>query len=230
MGIDSNGNQTQASSLDLGSVTVAGIKVGLTQNGIQLIGANIALPSLAILNDLLSSAGVSLQILPSAKTSTSITSEGLKITLTKNLPVEGASEVIVILGQATVQLSSVPGLAGANGSSVQDSAGTTGSIDAGNGGGTTSPIVVPLPTNSPEVESAAPPTPSASAPVTSVPRSSSPDQLITPTYGEVADHIGPDGLSFYLVLMLVGFALIAASRVAGHWALRRTHEPTVASR
>jgi hypothetical protein len=173
----------------------------------------------ATLNALLSSAGISLALLPGSKTATGITSEGLQITLTKTLPVEGATGVILILGQATAQLEY---------QSAPSSAGSTGLIGAGT---TTSTAVAAEgdsaslpPSGVTGVQSGAPPEPVISPPASGpVPEGQPVSATSQVAYPRASDFdLGPDGLNLYLILLLAGLAMTATSRIAGALAVRRS--------
>jgi hypothetical protein len=217
MTLDPSGNLVQTSSFDLGTITLAGIKVGLTDQGLKLIGNTLAVPSLDALNAILASTGVSLALLPSTKTATSITSEGLQITLTKSLPIEGASALTIILGQATAQLQAGPSVTNDQ-TATGPAADIGGLTTSGDSGLSTSE---PNESSSPSISTpSTEPTMAASSPgsLATVPRESSP--LIEPTDAQLGARLGPDGVRLYLILLLVGLALLAASRVAGAFSIK----------
>jgi hypothetical protein len=211
MSVDASGKKAQTSSFDLGTFTIAGIKVGLTQNGLQLANSVLPVPSLAILNTLLSTAGISLELLPGSKTATSITSEGLQI----NLPVEGATVVSIVIGQATAEL---------NDQFVPPPANTQPTITAPTSTGSTNSEVPSSSSNDSSNGVVTQP-----APITSPASVSNSPSGVTPNVGseplataQFAGHLGPDGLNFYLILLLAGVALTVASRAAGALGIRRS--------
>lgn len=243
---NANGQLTESSSLDMGSITVAGIKVGITQSGLQLVpGLDLPLVNLSTLNALLSSAGITIQLLPGSKTATSITSEGLQISQTFDAPIEGESGVVLILGQANAQLQAEPSTetpattpsttnSGAHTTQltpapVNNSSSTVTSTPAPSGV-TPSPVSSGV-TNSPASTppSTQPSTTPSLATGTTRESESTPsseytpdDRSILPSAAQLAERLGPDGLRFYLILLAAGLAFTAASRAATVLAVRTT--------
>ena len=229
MDVDQNGNLTKSSSLDLGSITVAGIKIGLTQNGLELLGQNILVPSLSALDTLLASSGVSLKLVPATETATSVTSEGLQITLSKNIPVEGATALIITIGQANAQLQY--GLVAAPAGSPGDTTSPLTPLTPFTGALGTSTPSFSAPAGSASSTPVLPSTSGSTAPVTSAtsaePQSSGGTETVAPSMAALADRVGPDALRWYFILALAGIALTLTSRTAGALAVRRTGRTTV---
>jgi hypothetical protein len=116
---------TKESSFHIG-LTIAGVPVGLTDKGLVPGSGGIPGLDLSSLNNLLSSAGIGLQFLPSKQTPTSIDSAGLKITLKQTLPVQGPVETILTFGHVMASL--VPGdiASASSGSGDTSGSGATG--------------------------------------------------------------------------------------------------------
>lgn len=94
------------SSTDLGTITVAGIKVGLTDLGLELAGP---LPGVGTgaLTGLLSAADIEIEIVPAVQTETTYVSEGLRISHETEVPALGTVGVSYVVGRASVSISSV---------------------------------------------------------------------------------------------------------------------------
>jgi hypothetical protein len=215
MGVDPSGHLNQASSLDLVSMTIAGIPIGLTQNGLQVLGSTLLTPSLAALNTLLSSAGISLALLPVTRTAKSITSEGLQITLTKNLAVEGATAVIITIGQANAQLQ--------YGLVTTPPTTTPATPITPLGTGTDTAPTIPDATGTGPIGSINPSTNTPTATANPTTAQTAPGVTnVRPTLANLAARLGPDALRWYLILAAAALALTLASRAAGHFAVRRT--------
>jgi hypothetical protein len=95
--LDKDGNLKLASSMQLGDITVAGQKVGLTSSGLTVAGTDIPLPY-GDLTNALSSAGVTVTILKEQRTADSITAPGLLITFD-----QGGNVITLTLGRAQAQ-------------------------------------------------------------------------------------------------------------------------------
>jgi hypothetical protein len=216
MTVDPDGKLRKSSSLDLGTITVAGIKVGLGEDGLQVVGGVLPGPSMAAINGLLRPAGLSIEFLPETETRTSVTSAGLQITEKRNLPIEGASGVVITIGQATASLtyheappSSSTTPAG-QGPPSFPRAGSSPSFPAqdtlpGSAGGVLAPEIAGAP---------------------------SPTQItaVSPMSTESMVRLGPDATRWYLLLIAAGIMLTAASRLASHFALGAIQDKTLTPR
>jgi hypothetical protein len=98
--IGPDGTITKSSELDLGSLTIAGIQVALTDKGLSLAGSGIPL-SAAPISYLLSAAHIGLTCLPNTETAASIRSAGLAVTYTTNVPSQGQVTLTVTYGLAS---------------------------------------------------------------------------------------------------------------------------------
>jgi hypothetical protein len=217
MTVNAQGQLTKDSSIDLGSFTIAGLKLGLTQNGFQLLTGVLALPSTSSINSLLAASGLSIKFLPATETATSVTSAGVQISETQTVPVEGKSGVIITLGQATATLQS-------NGSTTG-----TGSTTPG-----TSSETVPASTDTtPSTGGILTPTLSPTLGTTG----SGPSASVNPTgassvgnpssaaAARINGNLGPDAIRWYLILALAAIALTVASRLAGALAINFRKAP-----
>jgi hypothetical protein len=211
MTIDANGKLTKTSSLDLGSFTIAGIKIGVTQNGFQILDGLLPIPSSGALNTLLAPLGLQINFLPSSQTATSVTSAGLQIAEKQTVPIEGASAIVITVGQATATLQSgtappstvAPTINGDTPSGVTPIPSATGDDTSTLG---TPSDTTPIQTAGPSDAS----TPAASTPAAS-----------TPAAIRINGQLGPDAIRWYGILALAALALTLASRLAGAIAIRR---------
>ena len=89
------------SSLSVGTVTVAGVELGLTDKGLSAGGTPLVPVDLSAVTSLLAASGVSIELLPAIETATSITSAGVRITFQQVFPTLGETTVRLVLGQVT---------------------------------------------------------------------------------------------------------------------------------
>jgi hypothetical protein len=89
------------SSLSVGTVTVAGVELGLTDQGLSAGGTSLVPVDLSAVTALLAGSGVSIEVLPAQETATSITSAGLRVTFQQVFPTLGETTVRLVLGQVT---------------------------------------------------------------------------------------------------------------------------------
>jgi hypothetical protein len=140
---------TVTTSTDVGTITVAGIKVGVDQGGLKVLGANLALPLAAatqLVNNLLGQAGLSVKFLPSVteyvpgtKTVQSVTSAALEVTESQVVPSQGKVTVTYTFGRTTVSATNTASASSGGGTGTDTSgSGGTGSAAASSGGGDTS--------------------------------------------------------------------------------------------
>lgn len=92
--LDSNGGLKLSSAMQLGDVTVAGQRVGLTKDGLTVAGTDIPLPA-GQLTDALKPYGVTVSYLAEKKTTEGVTAPGLLITYK-----DSTQEVTITLGRA----------------------------------------------------------------------------------------------------------------------------------
>ena len=91
---------TVEKSFSVGSLTVAGVRLGLTDKGLEGIpGLALSNIDLSILNGALKQANLSIEYLPGEETPTSVDSGGLAITFAQDLPSQGLVNTTVTLGR-----------------------------------------------------------------------------------------------------------------------------------
>jgi hypothetical protein len=104
MVLNQDGKLVPSSTFDVGTITVAGVKLGLTDQGVQIADKSATPVSLGQLNDALAPSGISFKLLSGVTTPTSVISDGLQITLAHDVPAEGATSEVITLGHASAQL------------------------------------------------------------------------------------------------------------------------------
>jgi hypothetical protein len=186
-------------SLQLGTMTVAGTLIGLTDKGIQVGSTTAPSPSASAVSSLLKSAGIELTYLPASRTPTSVHSAAIQISYTTKLPSQGSVVSTITLGQssATIEATVTPAV-----SITAGSLATTASRppDVGSLGST----------GTSELPST--PAPSASAPAAAPVAAPALPGLVTPV-GRVVTPKDPSGKSFYLALVLAGVAMVGISQL-----------------
>jgi hypothetical protein len=105
-----DGTAMLESSFDLGLTTIAGLRIGLTQDGLVLADTVIPLPGAASLAALLQPLGIHFQYLPEERTDTSITSAGLVVSYEADVPAQGTVRVSYVLGRVTASAAPRTGL------------------------------------------------------------------------------------------------------------------------
>jgi len=89
-------------SLEIGTITIAGVQVGLTDKGLVAAGTTLVPVNVASLSALLDSSGVTITYVPGSETPTSVTSSAVEITYQKTLPAPFLDTTVnVILGQVS---------------------------------------------------------------------------------------------------------------------------------
>jgi hypothetical protein len=96
---------TKSSSTSIGTITVAGIELGLTDNGLVAAGTSLLPIDLATLTQLLKGAGIGFTYIPAVETPTSLTSAALELTYVQELPAIGSTTVTLILGKVSATAS-----------------------------------------------------------------------------------------------------------------------------
>ncbi|MEY2571103.1 MAG: hypothetical protein QOE63_1453 [Acidimicrobiaceae bacterium] len=145
---------TKTSSLSIGTITIAGIELGLTDKGLVVAGNPLLPVDLTPVASLLASLGVQLEYVPSIETDSSITSAAVRISFVQDLPNLGKTTVRLVLGQVSasagagssgLQVAPVPPVlppAPAKAAAVAPSSAGGGSAGTGAGG-----VVVAAPTS-----------------------------------------------------------------------------------
>lgn|GEM_PF-3488962 len=231
---------TRHSSFSVGTMTIAGVQVGLTDKGFQpLQGGPGGLP-MASLDKTLAAAGIAVVYLPPRETETTIDSAGLAVTFTETAPVQGPVKVTMTFGRAKALLEpgAVPDTAGQRDdhspavSGPDDLTPTVGSASqappaaSAFSGAATNPPETATPNVEPVAAPVAPPQPSALT--GSVARGagrpvagrSRPSRLATSN--DLASAIvGHKSSGVYLTLMAAALAAIAAAAATAGFGVRR---------
>jgi hypothetical protein len=210
-------------SFSIGTVTLAGVEVGLTDKGLSLAGKTLLPVDLSALQGLLSSTGLSISYIPSTQTPTSVTSSAMELTYhNAKLPSPFLDTTLrFVLGQASASADPGPALPGFGDTGGSSSGGTGG---VAGGGGTSSPSAVASgPSSTASSPSLAPgssalPSSSGSAPRVASPRQLSPRRLIRAPRADLSN--------FYLVFVLGGVAALGSSRLVQWFALRGRLSPS----
>jgi len=101
------------SSLSVGTITVAGVRVGLTEKGLTVADSVVPV-DVSALSAALKQAGIRLEYVPGVETPTSVTSASIRVSTEQTLPSAGRVGVGFVLGQvsANADPGSVLGAAG----------------------------------------------------------------------------------------------------------------------
>src|SRR5437879_11180923 len=100
---------TMSSSFEVGTMTVGGVKVGVTDKGFIVGPSANPRPDLGSLKPVLSAAGMEIEFLPTETTATGIVSAGMRITAKQTFPVQGPVKETWTVGRVRVSLN--PGTA-----------------------------------------------------------------------------------------------------------------------
>jgi len=100
---------TRHTSLSIGSLTVMGTLVGLTQQGLAPVPGTPKTADINSLTKQLAAAGITLGLLPGEETDSSTDSAALVIGLTRDVPNHGLVRTRIILGRVQARLDSGPG-------------------------------------------------------------------------------------------------------------------------
>jgi hypothetical protein len=186
----------KTTTLSVGTITIAGVELGLTQDGLSVGGHQLLPVDLSSLNGLLAGSGFSLDVIPKVTTATSITSAAVQLTFHRTLPAPFLDTTVrLVLGRSSAALVSgslptSPPVAAGGGSS---------SLDGGAAAITTP--VTGLPSS-----------------VVSLPPASSDGRSSTPATSDTSFTPAPlaDFSRFYLVLAGVALLAVTSSRL-GQW-------------
>lgn len=222
------------SSFTVGSITIAGVQIAMTDNGFKLGDQAPPTADLAQLFGLLGQAGITVEYLPATQTDTSIDSAGLRITRAGDDPNGTRHKVALILGRvgasiqggtsplisedttvvadepqpapASAPVSPPPGSVAATGPEPDNLA--LGS-DAGSGAASFSPAGgAPLP----HVPPSDAPVAAAPAPAPGTTRLASP--------AVARPFKGPSASGFYVALLVAGLAMTVGTRLVSALGIR----------
>ena len=188
---------TEKDSFSVGTVTIAGVQLGLTSQGLTLPGG-VKIPlNLSALQKLLAATGLSIQYLPLTRTATSLTSAGVEVSFNKTLPTAGNTTVNIVLGQVSATLN--PGTAVPSSPETDVVAPLPSDQSTSLGGG--------LPTSLP-IASGVTPTTSAPSAAGQTPVRGPQTQIL----GFIPAHLNDVSL-LYLSLALAGLLALVGSRL-----------------
>jgi len=247
---DGKGDPKVVQKDNLGSFTALGFKVGITNEGFTVLGANLPLPTKTILDNLnkaLGAQGLQIEVLPGSTSkdeatgATTVTSGSVKITNSRDLPVEGptlvtytfARSVVSTVNVASATVTDPTGSTGSDTTSGSDSTGgstgTTGSTGSdpsgGSGGVALNPGtvgVVPPPATG---DTAPPPTlDTSSGDLTGTTSGGGgTGTTVTPRKLGFLPATAPKGTetrSLYLVLVLAGAGVLGGQQLFRHLGVR----------
>lgn len=103
------GEPTKETSFSVGTITVAGTTIGLTDDGFKLGPGALPGQDLSSLMAVLHDAGITLTFLPARETPTSVDSAGLAVSYDRDDPNAGRVRATVTLGRVRAQVNSVSG-------------------------------------------------------------------------------------------------------------------------
>jgi S-DNA-T family DNA segregation ATPase FtsK/SpoIIIE len=212
---DPSAGVTKSTSFSVGTITIAGVEVGLTAKGLTVGGTTLLPVDLSSLEQQLSASGVSITYIPPTQTATSISSATLDMTYKTVLPAP-LLDTTVELTLGSVSTTLEPGSAGTSSTApVATSPSTPVTIPTGQGSVALPPVSssagssVSSPVSSPVISgptatASAAPVPPASAPVGS--------GVAAPVLTTLA--ASPVGLADLFPLLVLGAAIaLGASRL-----------------
>jgi hypothetical protein len=218
-----DGTVSKSSELNLGSITVAGIQIGLTDKGLVLAGSATPL-SAAPIEHLLAAAHLGMSYVPKTETARSIRSAGLAVTYTTNVPGQGPVTVTVTYGQVSASADSTP-QASSSGITPSPSVAPPASTESNAVVTPNGAAVLPgAPGVAPGVAASGSGNATPKAPMmATTPRlvagPAHPGTLV-PAAGRLSGLM-PNGKTFYLLLVVAGLLTVAGSRLLGELAIRR---------
>lgn len=198
--VNPSGGFTPASSFGIGTVSVAGTPVSFGPQGFGGAG-NTTPVDVSAINTILKNAGIELTYITETRTKTSVTSAGLQITMTQKDPQSGVPVITrYVFGQVTASADAQTFDTAPAGTAPTGTA-PTGTTPGGTAGSTVDAAGLPNTT-----VGAVPPATGLAPTVGIVPSDAT----------QVVKRTGISGsiLSFYLVLVLAGVALLGSSGLA----------------
>jgi hypothetical protein len=220
---------TRTTSLSIGTITIGGIEVGLTDKGFTVGGKSILPIDLRAVVQLLHNAGLQLEYVPTQQTKNSVTSAAIRLSFVRTFPTAGPTTVRLLLGQASAsadaQNSAVvgdtsPPVAGGSvsGSSAADSSAGAGTSGSGGGGLSAGLSTGPSPATPAVAAISKPPAVAGSGPSrTAAPRTAAPALAASATLADLR--------WLYPVLVLGGCIAVMVSRRSAWQVLQRRLAP-----
>jgi hypothetical protein len=196
------------SSFSVGTLTIAGIEVGITDKGLQVGPTTVPFLKVSALTHLLAASGVKLSYLPSAQTASSMESAGLSVAFTQNVPTQGPVTVTLTFGRVATTTDSAGGSP------------AVGSAPAGNDTGTASPVAS-IPTITAPVSSNGGTTPppvlsaTTSRPLAAPRLARRRPSQQSAAMGPWQPILGPKATGIYLAMIGGGVLVLAGARALG---------------
>lgn len=226
---------TKESSFTVGSITIAGVQIAMTDKGFKLGDQAPPTADMAQLFGVLAQAGITVEYLPARQTDTSIDSAGLKITRAGADPNGTQHKIALILGRvgASIQGGSSP-LISSDPTVVSDEPPATSvaapldppaptgpsTVDGPDGGSAFGAPTAPA--GSTSLAGAIPPVPGADA--------ASGAAVAAPAVAPPTMHLaspavagpfpGPSAAGFYVALLVAGVAMTVGSRLVAAFGVR----------
>ncbi len=222
-----DGKPVFSTSSDLGTFEVAGVKVGVTQNGFVVGGQSSSLPAaeaLKTVNSVLAAAGMEIAYIPRTVSTdvstglTSVLSGALRVKLYQDAPAEGPTTLTYVFGRATVATADVKDEAG--GGLDLPSAPEVPSTPADAGGVVDTPVAPALDPSGLAPSTSDPGSglaPSVDSPAVSAPTQPQGLGLVRTASAPVE---GNDTSLFYLVLVLAGAGVMVGQQLFSRFGIR----------
>lgn len=232
---------TKESSFTVGSISIAGVQIAMTDKGFKLGDQAPPTADMAQLFGVLAQAGITVEYLPASQTETSIDSAGLRITRAGADPNGTQHKVSLILGRVgtSIQGGTSPLVSGDttvvpdDPSSVASSAGPAATPIADDSAAVDDSAIlaaVPAPAadalGETSLTAGTPPLPATVPPIgppigpTAVPAAAVPAVVHLASPAVAGPFPGPSVSGFYLALLGAGVALIAGSRLVAAFGVR----------
>jgi hypothetical protein len=95
----------KTTALSVGTLTIAGAEVGLTQDGLTVGGQQLLPVDVSALTQVLAGSGFALEVIPSVTTTTSVSSAAVQLTFHRTLPAPFLDTTVrLVLGQSSAAL------------------------------------------------------------------------------------------------------------------------------
>jgi len=104
-----DGNVTKSSDMVVGGITIAGVRIGITDRGLVVAGVPVPLDGLKTLVNTLTQGKATVEFVPKSETATSIVSAGLRVTTTQMVDaIHHPVVVTATIGQVAAAADSTP--------------------------------------------------------------------------------------------------------------------------
>jgi hypothetical protein len=203
-----------SSSIEVGDLNVAGVRVVLTDKGLALPGLSQPLPDTSPVLKPLKDAGVTITLVQPEKLRDGARSAGVRVTRFQATPDGNSVTVDTVFGQTIAAISATVDQTSLDGPPII----TPPPPSSGGTGGVVAP---PPPTATLPAVSPVTPAPGGTNPQTVAPQPAAAPIQATPVSG-VAPFARMDTLSFYLVLVLAGAVAFAAQKALRRFGVRST--------